>query len=129
MTVQTGLNKKQLTQGERFYAYSGVVVGDVSVPATFDMIELNVGLRDAFVKIQPFFGKAVSTTNGHQIGIIIQIDGVEILKSQPAESAETEKNQTWEYFVPKQSTLKVISLNHANNNTQERGVNLLGWYL
>ena len=129
MSISTGLSSRTLSSGDRYYAYSGVISGDVSVPATIDLLSFTNGLRDVFVKIMPFYGKAVSTTNGHQIGILVSIDGEEVLKSLPAESIEGEKREYYEFFVPKQSTILVQSLNNSNNNTQERGCNLLGWYL
>ena len=35
----------------------------------------------------------------------------------------------YDLFIPRQSKLEVISNNTADNNTQERGVNLIGYYL
>ena len=32
-------------------------------------------------------------------------------------------------FIPRQSKLEVLSLNDADNNTQDRGANLIGYYL
>ena len=87
----------------------------------------STGLRDSYVEITPIYGKAVSTTNGHQLGIIIKINDLEIIKSQPAESTEVERNQKFCLFVPRQSKFEVISVNTSNNNTQDRGVTTLGW--
>lgn len=130
MSVEASPQQKLLSFGDRFYSYSGPQVGDVSVPASISLIDFeNVGLRDCFVKIQPYVGKSVTTANGSQLGIIVRIDGTEVIKSQPSESVESEMNLTFEVFVPKQSSFEVLSINEAGNNTQERGCVILGWYL
>jgi len=131
MSVSVGLNQKLLTQGERFYAYSGVVQGDISVPASISLLSFSNGLRDAFVKIQPFQGQPIATGVNDGLGITILIDGVEVYKDKERSNynnAPSVDNQI-ELFVPRQSTIEVQSINTANNNTQDRGVLLLGWYL
>ena len=46
-----------LSGGDKYYSYSGVLFGDVSVPATIPMIAIdNTGLRDSLIEIQPYFG-------------------------------------------------------------------------
>ena len=111
--LTVGPNFRLLSSGARLYAYSGVVVGDVSVPATISLLKFeNTGLRDMFLKIQPFYGLEVSTASGHQLGILVTIDGVEIVKTQYTRAVvEHDKIITFELFVPKQSTLEVLSLN------------------
>jgi len=107
-----------------------MLVGDVSVPSTVPLTTiLNTGLQDSYVEIRPIYGKAVSTTNGQQLGIIIKINDLEVAKSQPAESTEVERNNVFKYFVPRQSKLEILSINATSNNTQERGVTTLGWYI
>ena len=130
--ITTGPNFRLLSSGERLYAYSGIVVGDVSVPATISLLKFeNTGLRDLFLKIQPFYGQPVTAgTSPNVLGLSITIDGVEIIKTKPVNASEQDRVlETFELFVPKQSTLEVLSLNTSSNNTQERGCIALGWYL
>ncbi len=130
MSVGSGLSSHILSQGQRFYAYSGVVQGDVSVPASITLISFTNGLRDSFVKVQPFYGAEVATGSGSQLGIIISIDGVEVWKSQQlGGSLNYDRSETIELFLPRQSTIEVVSRNTSSNNTQDRGATLLGWYL
>ena len=91
----------------------------------------NTGLRDSLIQVNGFFGKDVSTTNGQQLGIQIKLDNVIILNEQPARSSEiyTVTNNTYSLFMPRNSKLEIISLNTSGNNTQIRGVNLIGYYL
>ncbi len=129
MSVTTGFITTQLASGDRFYAYSGIVQGDVSVPATVKLIDIpNIGLRDTFVKITPFFGDLVSGAATAILGIQILIDGIEVLESQ-TQQGYLDQTRPWELFVPRGSKFEVISLNTAGNNTQDRGVTVLGWYL
>lgn len=130
MSVSVGLNSRLLSQGQRYYAYSGIVTGDVSVPASITLLNFESGLRDSFIKIQPNYGVPVSTAVGSGIGISVKIDGEEVVKSQKIlQDGNQNTSVVWEFFVPKQSNVEVISLNTSANNTQERGVTLLGWYL
>ena len=120
-----------LSGGDKYYSYSGVLFGDVSVPASIQLIYIpNTGLRDSMIIIQPFFGAAVSTSNNEQLGIEVKLDDVTIIKNQTASHLH-DNNQTdsFNLFIPRQSKLEVISLNTSGNNTQTRGVNVLGYYL
>ena len=118
-----------LSGGDKWYSYSGVLVGDVSVPATISMVLIpNIGLKDSYVVFQPFYGKPVNQSGATQLGIEIKLDDVTIIKSQ-IYFEYADKNETYNIFVPRQSKLEVISLNTSGNNTQERGVNLIGYYL
>ena len=123
-----------LSGGDKYYSYSGVLFGDVSVPATISMILLpNTGLRDSLVQIEPFFGVPVVDTNDNGLGIEIKLDDVTIYKSQAKRAnigyrgMQIENNT--QIFVPRQSKLEIISLNTSGNNTQERGCTLIGYYL
>ena len=132
MTLSVGLNSRLLSSGERFYAYSGIVQGDVSVPASVTLLSFESGLRDSFIKIQPSFDKPASTAVNTSLGLSISIDGVEVYKSQSVDGSSRrndERNHEIELFIPKQSTVEVTSLNTSGNNTQGRGATLLGWYL
>ena len=124
-----------LSGGDKYYSYSGVLFGDVSVPATISMILLpNTGLRDSLVQIQPFFGRPIASTAGTGLGLLVKLDDVEVYKIQAEDNASLAEQfmrvqNIIPLFVPRQSKLEVISLNTSSNNTQERGANLLGYYL
>ena len=61
-----------LSGGDKYYSYSGILFGDVSVPATIPMIIIdNTGLKDSYVVISPFYGAPISNSGGAQIGITI----------------------------------------------------------
>ena len=127
MTIQIG-GFKTLAGGRRFYSYSGILNAGVTAPPDIDLININsTGLKDAFVKIQPFYGQPTATGLGDLLGISVLIDNVEIYKSQ---ASETEIAQDgFELFIPRQSKLTIKSINTAANTIQERGANILGWYL
>ena len=128
MSIQIG-GFKTLAGGRRFYAYSGLFQGGVSDPPDLTLIEIkNSGLKDSFVKIQPSFGKAVSTSGGTALGISILIDDQEIVNNQIYEH-ESDQTEILELFVPRQSKLTVKSINTSANTLQERGVTILGWFL
>jgi len=125
-----GKSKYKLSDGSKWFAYSGIIVGDVSAPASIELINIpNSGLRDAYVKIQPSYGKPASTSGGNALGIIVKINDIEVIKFQ---DYEPEHNQgapiEFSLFIPYQSKLEIISLNTSANNTQERGVTVLGWF-
>ena len=118
-----------LSGGDKWYSYSGIVFGDVTVPASISMVLIpNIGLRDSLVQIQPFYANEVSSSSGDQLGIIVKLNDVEIIKQSPRGISDDRNEQT-NIFVPRQSKLEVISSNTSGNNTQERGVNLIGYYL
>ena len=118
-----------LSDGNRYFANSGVVFGDVTSPATISLVTIpNTGLRDSFVIIQYSTGQIVSS-GGDQLGISVKLNDVEVINAQ-SDLREREINpETWNLFVPRQSKLEIISLNTAANNTQNRSINLLGYYL
>jgi len=120
-----------LSGGDKWYSYSGIVFGDVSVPASISMVLIpNTGLRDSYIQIQPFFATPVSASAGNSLGLEIQIDNTTILKQAYKDDTDSlDSNNTIILFVPRQSKLEILSLNTSGNNTQERGVNLLGYYL
>jgi len=120
-----------LSGGDKYYSYSGEVFGDVSVPATIQLILIpNTGLRDSYVKIQPYYGVGISTATSGQLGIQVKLNDVVVFNSQGINTtmaADTNKNI--ELFVPRQNKIEIISLNKSANNTQIRGCNLIGYYL
>ncbi len=120
-----------LSGGDKYFAYSGEVFGDVSVPATIQLILIpNTGLRDCYVKIQPYYGVGISTATSGQLGIQVKLNDVVVFNSQGINTtmaADTNKNI--ELFVPRQNKIEIISLNKSANNTQIRGCNLIGYYL
>jgi len=120
-----------LSGGNKWYSYSGIVFGDVTAPATITMINIpNTGLKDSYVQIQPFFATPVSASAGNSLGLQIQLNDVTILKQAYKDDSDSlDNNNTIILFLPRQSKLEILSLNTAGNNTQERGVNVLGYYL
>ena len=119
-----------LSGGDKYYSYSGEKFGDVSAPATIQMIFIpNTGLRDSYVKIMPTYGRDIVDTNNQQLGIQVKLDDVTIINAQRTAFYETRLYDSFELFVPRQSKLEVISLNTTGNNTQIRSVNLIGYYL
>lgn len=119
-----------LSGGDKYYSYSGVVFGDVSVPASIQLIFIpNTGLRDSYVIIQPFYGKEINYSQGSQLGLEVKLDDVTIIKTQNEYESRINSDESFNIFVPRQSKLEVISLNSTNNNTQERGCNIIGYYL
>lgn len=129
-----------LSGGDKWYSYSGVVFGDVSVPATIQLINIpNTGLRDSVVQIQPYFGTIVNPAYSIDtaLGVEIKLDDITVLKFEQfsltnwggAQLTSNESINNYSLFVPRQSKLEIISLNSTQNNTQERGCNLLGYYL
>lgn len=126
-----------LSSGDKWFAYSGSIVGGVSVAATIPLITIpNTGLRDSYIDIQPIFGTLVSNAVGSSLGIEVKIDDVVVLTCDQFSvtnwgGTQLSTNQLLRYslFVPRQSKLEVISLNTTANNTQERGCNILGYYL
>ena len=118
-----------LSGGDKWFSYSGVKFGDVSAPATIQLNFIpNTGLKDSMIVVQAFYGLAVTATGTAQLGIIIKINDTEVVKFQGREYSR-EDNDTFNLFVPRQSKLEVVSINTSGNNTQERGANILGYYL
>ncbi len=120
-----------LSGGDKYYSYSGVLFGDVSVPATIQMIFIpNTGLRDSYVKIQPYYGTPAST-GSDQLGVSVLLDDVVIFKQQirGGGGVTLDRYESIDLFIPRQSKLEIISNNKSSQNTQERGVSLIGYYL
>lgn len=120
-----------LSGGDKYYSYSGVLFGDVSVPASINMITIdNTGLKDSYVKIEPYYAQPIATGPGDALGFEVKLNDVTIIKSQAGSNNTQDRNQQFSnLFVPRQSKLEILSLNTANNNTQERGCTLIGYYL
>ena len=124
-----------LSGGDKWFSYSGEVFGDVSAPATISMILIpNTGLRDSYVKLEPYFEQLVSGGSGASLGIEVKINDATVIKSRQfyhgsASNISGAGAETYDLFVPRQSKLEVISLNTSANNTQTRGANLIGYYL
>jgi len=129
MSINVGQVSHPLSDGSRFYAYSGPIQGDVSVPASITLISIpNTGLKDTFVKIQPFFGQEVSSSSGQQLGLQVLIDDNLVFEYGNLTYTLNDHNH-YEFFVPRGSKLECISINKSGNNTQVRGVAMLGWCL
>ena len=120
-----------LSGGDKYYSYSGILFGDVSAPATISMITIdNTGLRDSYVKIQPYYGTPPST-GSDQLGVSVLLDDVIIFKQQirGGGGVTLDRYEAIELFMPRNSKLEIISNNVSAQNTQERGVSLIGYYL
>jgi hypothetical protein len=119
-----------LSGGDKWFSYSGVVFGDVSVPATIQLNFIpNTGLRDSLIQIQPFFGLTQSSSESAQLGLLVKLNDVEIIKQLERKQNTSFDTTPFNLFIPRQSKLEVISLNSSGNNTQERGCNVIGYYL
>jgi hypothetical protein len=123
-----------LSGGDKYFSYSGVLFGDVSVPATIQMILIpNTGLKDSLVMIEPYYGVSISQGTDSGLGIEVKLDDVTVIKQQAyrygASGDDTSSLREFKLFVPRQSKLEIVSLNTTANNTQQRGVNLIGYYL
>jgi len=130
MSQQNVVGKTKYNLGEnKWFAYSGLVVGDVSVPASVELINIpNTGLRNAFVKIKSVLSQPVSTAANAALGISVLINDIEVINSQAYSSHAELREPQWELFIPYQSKFVINSLNTSGNNTMERGVVVLGWY-
>lgn len=121
-----------LSGGNKWFSYSGVTFGDVSAPATIQLVLVpNTGLRDSLVSIQPYYGRENNDSGGNVLGIEVKIDDVTVIKQQSSVTGVYSMRNTTDFnlFVPRQSKFEVISLNTSGNNVQERGCTVLGYYL
>ena len=122
-----------LSDGKKYYSYSGEVFGDVSAPATIPMITIdNTGLKDSYVEFYPYYSTLVSGTSANALGIQIKLDNVVILHSKQyygGSQAIQQDSELVKLFIPRNSKLEVISMNTSGNNTQIRGCNIIGYYL
>jgi len=128
--VVVGKGKAVLSDGNKWYSYSGPFLADIAVPATYTLTQIpDTGLRDSMVKITPYYGAPVAVLAGDALGIAVHIDDVEVYKHQGSRHANDEGVTPIDLFIPRQSKLTIFSMNAANNNTQDRGVIVVGWYL
>jgi len=120
-----------LSGGDKYYSYSGEVFGDVTAPASINMITIdNTGLKDSYVQIQPFLGKPNSDGDGDALGFEVKLDNITVFNAQGVIMDRTQLAlNPIMLFVPRNSKLQINSLNTTNNNTQIRGCNVLGYYL
>jgi len=116
-----------LPSGNKWYSYSGVVVGGPAIPATVELVKIiSTGLKDSFVKIIPFYGQPIAAGSNDPVGIKIFINQVAVYESQQRVDTAV-PFELIELFIPKQSELQILSLNTANNTLQNRGCTVLGW--
>ena len=103
---------------------------DLKLFKIFSLLKFeNTGLKDLFLKIHASYARPAGLGVNDTLGISVLIDGVEVYKSQGTDYRPPASRTPVELFVPKQSTLEVLSLNTSANNTQERACVALGWYL
>tara|TARA_Y100001938_G_scaffold44699_1_gene62068 strand:+ start:51 stop:425 length:375 start_codon:yes stop_codon:yes gene_type:complete len=118
-----------LSGGDKWFSYSGVLQGGVTLPASIQMILIpNTGLRDSLVQIMPFFGQPISSGGTEALGLEIKLNDVSIYNMQRFDPNDYKGDFT-QLFVPRQSKLEIISLNTDDNNSQNRGCNIIGYYL
>ena len=130
MSINVGQVATNLSDGERFYAYSGLLQGDVTNPATVTMVDVpNTGLKDSYLQVTPYFGLPVSTAGNEGLGIQIIIDDVIVYEFKSPDPYYRNILVPINLFVPRQSNLVILSLNTTGNNTQSRGCTVLGWRL
>jgi hypothetical protein len=121
--------QRLLSGGDKWFSYSGEVIGDVSAPATIQMNFIpNTGLRDSYVIIQYCTGYPVSTSSD-QLGIEIKLDDLTVINAQNDLREREIMPETFNLFIPRQSKLEILSLNTSGNNTQKRYCNIIGYYL
>ena len=131
---------QNLNDDSRWFAYSGMIQGNISVPASITLIDIsNTGLRDSYVCIEPFFDTPITFNTSTSLGIEIAIDDIVIFTGDQFLVPDSQASfnlskggasgQKVTLFVPRQSKLTVTSLNSSGNNNQQRGCNVLGWYL
>tara|TARA_R110002012_G_C11279898_1_gene570576 strand:- start:72 stop:536 length:465 start_codon:yes stop_codon:yes gene_type:complete len=113
----------------KFFCYSGVVVGDVTLPATISLISIADTGQDSHMEFQGFYARPIGLAVGDTLGLEIQINNVTVYKSQGTDYRPPVFKDDISFFVPRQSKLEVLSLNTNNNNTQERGCNIIGEYI
>ena len=128
-TINAGQSLQRFTQ-DKWYAYSGVVQGDATLPATITLIAIpNSGLKNGFVKFEASYGRPNGVALTDTLGISILIDGIQIYRSQGTDYRPPASRTPIELLVPKQSRIQVLSLNTTAHNTQDRGCTVLGWYV
>ena len=118
-----------LSDGTKWFSYSGVRVGDITVPASVTLLTIdNTGLRDSLVKVSPYYSEIISATDREHLGISVTIDGIEVVNTQRYRAYD-DLIESFDLFVPRQSSFQILSINTSANNLQGRGCNVIGWYL
>jgi len=127
MTV--GRVQQKLDQ-DRFFAYSGLLQGDATSPATVTLVDIpDSGLRNAIIQIQPFFGLPITTATNEGLGIQVLIDDEIVFEQKSPDPFYRGVQSSINLFLKKQSKLTVLSLNTNGNNSQSRGANLVGYFV
>ena len=118
-----------LSGGDKWYSYSGEVIGVVSVPASIQLILIeNTGLKDSLIRVQPFVGIPISTGANQALGLTVKLDDV-VIYNQQFYNHSTIGLEVEDLFIPRQSKLEILSNNTSGNNTAVRGCNVIGYYL
>ena len=129
MSITIGEAYNTLGKTRCWYAYSGPVQGGGAVPAFVTLINIpNIGLKDTRIKILPYYGSPIALGTGDALGIEVTVDGLVVIRNQGA-AHQHDFISSFELLVPKQSSLQIQSRNTGPNNAQDRGVNVVGWYL
>ena len=126
----TSPTQQGLNESNRWYVYCGLKQGDITNPATVELVNVpNTGLKDSYIQIQPFFGLPVSTSANEGLGIQVLIDDEIVYEFKGPDPFYRNIPESINLFVPRQSNVKILSLNTSGNNSQSRGCTVLGWYL
>ena len=126
----TSPTQQNLAESNRWYSYSGLKQGDISVPAVIELTNIpNVGLKDCYIQVQPYFGLPNSTGASQGLGIQIQVDEQIVYEFKGPDPFYRNIPESINLFIPRQSAIKILSLNTSGNNSQSRGCTVLGWYL
>ena len=119
-----------LSVGDKWFAYSGLLQGDASVPAVIELINVpNTGLRDCLMKVQPFYSLPAVTTFQEGLGIQINFDDNIVYEFKSPDGFMRDIQTPIDLFVPRQTKVTILSLNTSGNNSQSRGATALGYYL
>ena len=119
-----------LSGGDKWFSYSGLLLGDASVPATIELVRIpNTGLRDSLIKVQPFFGLPPNVNPNEGLGIQINVDDTIIYEFKAPDPYYRNIQSPIDLFIPRQSKLVILSLNTSGNNSQARGCTVLGYYV
>tara|TARA_Y100000401_G_scaffold114877_1_gene117565 strand:- start:2175 stop:2564 length:390 start_codon:yes stop_codon:yes gene_type:complete len=128
MTVNIS-TQQLLSDGKKWYAYSGLKQGDISVPAVVPLVEVeNVGLRDSILIIQPYYSLPAVTTFQEGLGVQVLFNDIIVYEFKSPDGFYRNQQEPIHLFIERQTNLKVLSLNTSGNNSQSRGANVLGYF-
>jgi len=128
MGIELGQGFKNLKDGRKFYAYSGMVTGGPTLPVTVDLLNFKTGLKDSYVRLWPVYGQPIDDGAGGALGLSIALGGQQVIDAQRYDSNDARESSI-ELFIPTKTQVLIQSLNTNGNTLQARGIIMLGWYL